>query len=270
MQKSLSPAPSAKLSSRTGDSLADRAYLMIRERILRGELALGAVVSRRRLTVELEMSVLPISEAIQRLESDGLLESRPRVGTRVRVPSRQEVREFYVVREALECQSARLFAENAEPQDRTELMRMAEHMDILFKHSAAGNHDPEFLFVVHDYHFQLHMRIAEGTGCGALRTAIEKNQVLIFNWFFDVSAHRRALPTHFHKDLATAVCGVDPFVAEEAMRRHIRYGTEEVASTLDSLPTAREWRLRRSNLKPVPEPDATDSAESDETAPVTS
>jgi DNA-binding GntR family transcriptional regulator len=249
MEKSTSAAPSAPLRPRNGDSLADHAYLMIRERILRGILPLGAVVSRRKLTAELEMSVIPISEAIQRLENDGLLESRPRVGTRVRVPSPQELREFYVVREALECQSARLFAERASQHDRADLMRMAQHMDILFKHSAAGDKDPEFLYAVHDYHFHVHMRIAEGTGCGALRTAIEKNQVLIFNWLFDVASRRRVLPPHFHKDLATAVSGHDPCAAEEAMRSHIRYGIEEVANKLEAPPVALEWRLRRTGPK---------------------
>src|SRR5215813_7845931 len=65
-------------------SLTEQAYLSIRERILRGQLALGAVLSRRRLAEELGMSMLPITEAVQRLEAEGLLKSRPQVGTRVR------------------------------------------------------------------------------------------------------------------------------------------------------------------------------------------
>jgi hypothetical protein len=54
-------------------------------------------------------------------------------------------------------------------------------MDVLFKRSAAGDSDPEFLFAVHKYHFQLHMRITECAGSEALRAAIEKNQLLVFN-----------------------------------------------------------------------------------------
>src|SRR5579862_8170461 len=234
-----------------GSSLAERAYLVIRERILRGELPLGAVLSRRKLTTELEMSVLPISEALQRLESDGLVESRPRVGTRVRVPSASEVRDFYVVREALECQSARLFTEKATPAERVEIARMAEHMDVLFKRSATGDSDPEYLFAVHKYHFQLHMRIAECAGSEALRAAIEKNQVLVFNWLFDVAAHRRALPLYFHRDLVTAISGHDPLAGEEAMRRHIRWGIDEVATAIEGPPVAVEWRLPRSGSKSV-------------------
>ena len=48
------------------------------------------------------MSFLPVSEALLRLEFEGLLESRPRAGTRVRIPSPDDVRGHYLVRETLE------------------------------------------------------------------------------------------------------------------------------------------------------------------------
>ena len=93
--------------------LAGEAYVIIRERILRGEVAIGQVISRRKIAAELGMSFLPVSEAFLRLEFEGLLESRPRAGTRVRIPSREDVRGHYLVREALEVEAARLFSEMA-------------------------------------------------------------------------------------------------------------------------------------------------------------
>ena len=64
-------------------SRAEFAYVSVRDRILKGELPLGARLSRRNLAVELDMSLIPVAEALQRLESEVLVESRPRVGTRV-------------------------------------------------------------------------------------------------------------------------------------------------------------------------------------------
>jgi DNA-binding GntR family transcriptional regulator len=58
-------------------SLAAEAYAIVRQRILSGELGLGQVISRRKLAAELGMSFLPVSEALLRLEFEGLLESRP-------------------------------------------------------------------------------------------------------------------------------------------------------------------------------------------------
>src|SRR5271169_4141153 len=109
--------------------LAGEAYVIIRERILRGEVAIGQVISRRKIAAELGMSFLPVSEALLRLEFEGLLESRPRAGTRVRIPTRQDVKGHYVVREALEVHAARLFAEVATPDDRAELMKLAIRVD---------------------------------------------------------------------------------------------------------------------------------------------
>ena len=100
-------------------TLSSEAYESVRRRILQGELPLGEAVSRRRIAAELGMSFLPVSEALMRLELEGLLESRPRAGTRVRIPSRDDVQGHYIVREALEAQAARLFAKLATPRERT-------------------------------------------------------------------------------------------------------------------------------------------------------
>src|SRR5437867_6972307 len=113
----------------TASSLAAEAYNVVRQRILRGELGLGQPISRRKLAAELGMSFLPVSEALLRLEIEGLLESRPRAGTRVRIPTPQDVRGHYVVREALEIQAARLFSEVATPEERVELMKLAVRVD---------------------------------------------------------------------------------------------------------------------------------------------
>src|ERR1700731_1354905 len=83
-------------------SRATRAYEQIRDEILRGSLAVGDILSRRRLAEKLNMSFVPITEALQRLESEGLVESRPRIGTRVRVPTKEDILDSYVIREALE------------------------------------------------------------------------------------------------------------------------------------------------------------------------
>ena len=106
-------------------SLASEAYSVVRQRILRGDIALGQVISRRKLAAELSMSFLPVSEALLRLEIEGLLESRPRAGTRVRIPSPEDVQGHYVVREALEVQAAMRFTQVATAGERSELKKLA-------------------------------------------------------------------------------------------------------------------------------------------------
>src|SRR6185369_1930523 len=112
-------------------SLMARAHGTIKKRILRGDVRLGEPISRRQIAEELGMSFLPVSLALLRLEYEGFVESRPRAGTRVRVPSREDIRGHYVVREALEVQAARLFVSHATARDLSDLKTMAMQLDAL-------------------------------------------------------------------------------------------------------------------------------------------
>ena len=229
-------------------SLADEAYRAIRGEILRGQLRPGSPLSRRRLARQLGMSVLPVSDALRRLEEDGLVESRARAGTRVRVPTETDVRELYELREALESQSARLFTQRATPAQRLELRRLAEDVDVLFSRLATSGDDPAFRFTVHDTHVQFHMRIAEHAGSHLLKQMIERKHVLIQNWLFDVTGRRTPLPPGFHARLADAIVSGDPVKADEAMRAHVRYGLSEISGQMGKL-AASEWRERPANRR---------------------
>ena len=225
-------------------SLGNQAYYRIRERILRGEFSPGEALSARRLAEEFGMSLLPVSQAFKQLENDRLLESRPRAGTRVRIPQPEEIRGQCIVREALEAQSARLCSMQATMKERVDLVRLAEQLDTLYDRFGRGG-DSELQYAVHTLHFELHMRIAEYARCEELKDAIEKNQVLIYNWFFDIAANRRNLPPGFHAELLRAVTGPDPLTADEAMRKHVQYGVvESLQLTVPS--TSNDWRSRRS------------------------
>src|SRR2546428_576980 len=140
-----------KKTRKTAGSLSNRAYVSIRDGILRGLFPMGTSLSRRKLAAQLGMSPLPISEALRQLESEGLVESRPRVGTRVRVPTPQDLRDRYIIREALECQSARLFAEKPSAAERSELRTMAARLHGMVGQSSSGDAVPGALFVTQSH-----------------------------------------------------------------------------------------------------------------------
>jgi DNA-binding GntR family transcriptional regulator len=199
-------------------SLSGEAYNIVRQRILRGELKLGQVISRRILATELGMSFLPVSEALLRLEVEGLLESRPRAGTRVRIPTPQDLEGHYVVREALEMQAARLFALLATPPEKLELHKLAVRVDTL---SLEPQTERSHYLSLHE---KLHRKIAEYTRCQALCEAIEQTHALASTWMcVGGSGH---LP-HRHQTLMEALCGGDPSLAMEAMREHVRSSQQD-------------------------------------------
>jgi DNA-binding GntR family transcriptional regulator len=228
-------------------SLAAQAYIELRDKILKGDFALGAPLSRRKLAGELKMSFIPITEALQRLENEGLVESRPRVGTRVKIPTETDIRDRYILREALETQAARLFTVRASADEKQELARIGGHLDRLYEVCANETPDAEFLFSVHTYHLNLHLRIAAATGCKALRDAIEMKQVLIFNWLYDTAAQRLILPQNFHSQLVAALASGNPEKADAEMRRHIQYGLDQVLEQITAIKPTDEnvWRLKK-------------------------
>jgi DNA-binding GntR family transcriptional regulator len=224
--------------------LAERAYLGIREKILRGQLPFGASISRREISRELGMSTLPVSEALQRLRTEALVETAPRVGTRVRIPTPQDIRGFYVVREALESQAARLFAEKATPADRQELAVLAERLDGVYQAcvglpGASGQQ----LYELRDLHMEFHLRVAEGAHCPFLHQAIERNQILIFNWFLDRLFGYPGLPPDWHAQLACVLTSLDPEAADRAMRSHVRFRMDALLERLEPY-----FRLDRRHL----------------------
>jgi DNA-binding GntR family transcriptional regulator len=215
-------------------TLAAEAYGIVRQRILRGELMLGQVISRRKLATELGVSFLPVSEALLRLEFEGLLESRPRAGTRVRIPSREDVSGHYIVREALETQAAMLFAKTATASERAGLQRLAVRVD------AIARQPDRTLYVV--LHQKLHQRIAECTRCAALCDAIEKTQALASTWFCITREPSAGDPQGRHQALVEALVRGEPAEAAQAVRDHIAVGIQHTLEQLEPY-----FRLRTVN-----------------------
>jgi DNA-binding GntR family transcriptional regulator len=205
-------------------TLSDEAYESVRQRILRGQLPMGQGISRRTIAAELGMSFLPVSEALMRLELEGLLESSPRAGTRVRIPSREDVKGHYIVREALETQAARQFAGLAKAKDRSELKSLALRVDALSKKA----NRLQYL----QLHKRLHHRIAECAGCPALTLAIEQTHSLASTWLCVPIGSDLVPLDRSHEELIRGLCTGNPVVAAEAMRGHIQRSLERTVIRL--------------------------------------
>src|ERR1700679_2549381 len=155
--------------------LSERAYRCVRERILTGEYTFGTVISRRDLATEFGMSLVPINEAISRLEGEYLIENTPRVGTKVRTPTPQDIRGFWAVREGLETQAARLYVRMTSEKERREVIELAKQLDIMHESTTSSEEpDAKALYQWRCAHMQFHTRIAECTKLPFLAPQIEK------------------------------------------------------------------------------------------------
>lgn len=85
----------------------------IRTRIIEGTLAPGQRIIEREFAQELQVSRLPIREAVRMLEKEGFVTVLPRRGAVVRQLNLTDIEELFDVREALEVLAARRAAEHA-------------------------------------------------------------------------------------------------------------------------------------------------------------
>jgi len=206
-------------------SLAAEAYSVVRQRIARGELVLGEAVSRRQIAAELGMSFLPVTEALLRLEFEGLLESRPRAGTRVRIPSAQDVEGNYIVRQALETQAAILFSQVATRGERSQLRRLAARVDALSMQSDRS------MYVT--LHRKLHQQIAECARCDALSEAIGRTHAMAMIWF---CVMRRPSPDDSprrHQELVEEILSADEMRISKAVCEHLAVGRKHTLEVLE-------------------------------------
>lgn len=105
-------------------ALSSRAYQLLRERILSGEVQPGEPLFEMHLAQQLGMSRTPVRQALQSLASDGYLEELPGRGFSVPRRSLDDLRQFFELREVLEAAATRLAALRARPEEIAELQAL--------------------------------------------------------------------------------------------------------------------------------------------------
>lgn len=138
------PLPRLELSGR----VADQVFAAMHAAIIGGQLGAGTRLRIRDVADELGTSVMPVRDAIRRLEEMGLVESQPYRGAVVRDFTGKELLELYSVRRLLEVEATTLGVARVDDSDLTRMQEecaaMAAAVD---RRDAPGYlaHDEDFL-----------------------------------------------------------------------------------------------------------------------------
>ena len=125
-----------RLSIEKPVSIREKVYAVVREDILNGRFSPGERMVETRLAEEIHTSRTPVREALHMLEREGLLESIPRVGYRVRQMSWSEVEEICGIRAVNEILAARWAMDRITPD---ELRALEENIAVSKKEIEEGN-----------------------------------------------------------------------------------------------------------------------------------
>jgi len=199
-------------------SLADQAYVKLREAVVTGRLAPGERLVERQLSLQMGASRTPLREAMIRLVHEGLLTSLPSGGMVVASIDEHEARELYDIRLGLEGYAARLAAERRSEAVIEELRSFAalEHRRL----------DPVDLRGLEELNNLFHRTLYASTGSRRLFDVIEmyREQALHYR-IYDIYAHDEVVRgVRQHDELIDAVERRDGALAEQLMREHISQG----------------------------------------------
>ena len=190
----------------------------VRHMIIHGELQPGSSVSETSLAEDLGVSRTPIREALKQLQTEGLLEIRPPVGTFVAVPSRRDLTELFQMKEILEGAAARLMAQRG----RVPELDLLEG-NVAESRTAVSDGDTErYVKLVHEYHDL----IVTGADNSKLQThyRLLMNQ-LVYDRLVRTSLAQpgRILESEAeHDHILKLISAKDAYSAERATREHVR------------------------------------------------
>jgi DNA-binding GntR family transcriptional regulator len=111
------------------NSLSHEVYNEILGRIINNRLVPGELINRRAIAKELGVSVSPVTEAMIELEIEGFIESKPRRGSFVKLVRQEDIYGQLMVREAVECQAARLYCGKPVLENIGVLLSYADEID---------------------------------------------------------------------------------------------------------------------------------------------
>jgi DNA-binding GntR family transcriptional regulator len=203
--------------------LKDKAYEVIRNKIISCELMPGAVVDQIALMKEIGVSRTPVREAVNALEREDLLVVMPRRGVIVAPISLGDIGEMYTVREEIEPIIARLATPAVEK----------EKLAKFYKIFTREKYDPDSIiqsdFLLHTYlvertHNRYLIRLMAGVLSQNLRIVVLGARI----------HDRLKVSNREHARIIERLLDGDADGAEKAMREHIA-SAKMVASLVNKI-----------------------------------
>ncbi|KIU15259.1 GntR family transcriptional regulator [Mycolicibacterium llatzerense] len=197
-------------------SFADRAYLVIRDKLIMLDIRPNEAIVESELAAELKLGRTPVREALKRLEVDRLVVSFPRRGTFATGVDVADLRHISQIRVNLEPVAARSAAENASAEVRAGLLELADRTEAL---DVENIHRDELM----RWDLRAHRAIYRATGNPHLEDVLVRYDNLatrIFCLFLD------RLPTvarHVgeHAELLRTIAGGDGDAAAQIALEHV-------------------------------------------------
>lgn len=210
--------------------MAHRAYVQIRESIIRGDFDPGSRLRERELSETFQMSRIPVREGLRRLEDEGFVVTYPNRGAVVSQFTLKAVAELFDLRLSLEVlaarQAASAVAAGRSPQALQDALAQAR--------AATDGGDQTAIQLANT---DVHAAIIEMSD-NALLAATMTPLLGRIRWLLALTADRDMDVEYAeHRSLCDAICQGNADLAGAIAFAHIEHGrAPSLASLADSLP----------------------------------
>lgn len=210
-------------------SLANHVTDQFRAAIVSLKLEPGTVLKKNEICARLGISRSPVSEAMARLQAEGLVEILPQRGTVVSLVSLRDVEESIFVRKGLECETVRMLAEA--PSDGL-VAALAENL-VEQRDALAAEDIPHF----HKLDLAFHGLMIGAIGYGRMqRMAESARNNLSRARHLTNSLSRMAKSISDHEQVFQALVDGDGDRAAHAMRKHLEDVLRQIHQVAHSHP----------------------------------
>ena len=193
----------------------------LRSAIVALDFAPGEFIDKGAVCSALRVSRFPVSEALTRLATEGLVEILPQRGTRAARIRLSEVREAMLIRQALECMVAGRAAEHL-PLGGVEAL----NRNLEAQQEAVSRGDRPGFYALD---LEFHTILVEGLRMPRMAAVIDASRANIDRVRRLLSSPRRhAVTLAEHRNIFRAIEARDPQAARRAMESHLEAVMEEL------------------------------------------
>ncbi len=207
-------------------TLAEKAFISLHQAILTGKLRPGERIPIEELANALEMSPMPVREAIRRLDALGLVENVPHKGARITELSITDLREIYETRLSVEPLAIARAAQRFTDEDAARAKAMLAAM----RSEEAGSVE------LWRAHSELHLTLYRAARSAWLQRVIQPLWESSERYRLAIPTHSAASNVRSHELLVQACVRHDPERAAFELTSHLVTTANSLAAQLSSGP----------------------------------
>lgn len=192
----------------------NRVQAAVREAIINLDLAPGSMIDKARLCEQFDVSRFPVSDALARLQAEGLVEILPQRGTRVSRIRLSDVRQAMFIRRALEVEMVRTLTATMPDEVLAQI-----DMNIQYQRLAVEKAEPRLF---HELDLAFHKIMLDCLGFPRVQTTIDAARASLERARRMMSSPRRHADTLAeHEAIFNALKSRDGDAAAVAMQHHV-------------------------------------------------